>query len=484
MRRKVTRGTVRATPAKARAAAAYRAGEGRYRALFEAGPLPRLLYDPADCSVLMVNEAAVRLYGYTREQFASLTLRDLLPAEELPRLEALLASGPGDHYHSGLWRNVTREGSLLEVDVYSHAVNVGGRALRVVDVHDVTEERRSQQALRESEARLRALFAAMSDVILVLDSAGRCLELAPTRPSLLYRPAGRLRGRTLHEVLALPQADASLAQIRETLETGETTQVEYELKFAGRRRRYVATVSPLTPGSVIAVVRDITTQVEQYERLVDTERARADLAEHMNAEINHRARNNLAMVSGLLHMQALQEDDPRVARRLREAISRIRTFVDIHERIYTTNAEEVDLLAVTQQVARTLQGLFLGMGATLSVAGHCVPCPTRAATNLAVVTNELITNALKHGAPGAEGRLQVEVRLAREAGRLHIAVWSTGPPLPEGFDPGAQKGMGLRLAQSVIGEYRGRFCLRREGDGNVAELEVEEAALGVVRSLD
>jgi two-component sensor histidine kinase len=61
--------------------------------------------------------------------------------------------------------------------------------------------------------------------------------------------------------------------------------------------------------------------------------------EHLNEEINHRARNNLAMVSGLLQMQALQERDPGLAARLREAVARIRTFVDIHERIYATGAE-------------------------------------------------------------------------------------------------------------------------------------------------
>src|SRR5207245_5279706 len=88
--------------------------------------------------------------------------------------------------------------------------------------------------LRESEAELQALFSAISDVILVLDADGRYVKIAPTSPSLLYRPAPELIGRTLHEVFDQENADKFLGYIRRALAARETVQAEYSLHIEGR----------------------------------------------------------------------------------------------------------------------------------------------------------------------------------------------------------------------------------------------------------
>src|SRR5207253_2228025 len=84
--------------------------------------------------------------------------------------------------------------------------------------------------LREPEAELQALFSAISDVILVLDVDGRYVKIAPTSPSLLYRPAPELIGRRLHEVFDQDNADKFLGYIRRALAARETVQAEYSLQ--------------------------------------------------------------------------------------------------------------------------------------------------------------------------------------------------------------------------------------------------------------
>lgn len=337
--------------------------------------------------------------------------------------------------------------------------------------------RRAEEALRQSEARLRALFAGISDLILVMDREGRYLEIVPTKFELLHRSASELLGKTVWEVFPEPQAKFFAEHIRRALDTRETVSMEYSLMVGDKLMRFAAALSPLAEDTVIVVARDVTTQVEQYEQLLAAERSRAALAEHLNAEVNHRARNNLAIVSGLLQMQALQESDRRVALQLREAVARIRTFVDIHETIYAAGVEEVDLLEVLRQVASTLRAVFAAAGADLAVTGEPQLCPTRAATNLAVVTNELITNALKHGGPGADGELHITVHLSRGEGWLGIQVRNSGTPVPQDFDLAAAAGMGLRLTTSMAEQYGGTFSLRPTEGGSVAELIVAETAL-------
>src|SRR2546427_11745699 len=99
--------------------------------------------------------------------------------------------------------------------------------------------------LRESEAGLQALFSAISDVILVLDADGRYVKIAPTSPSLLYRPAPELIGRTLHEVFDQENADKFLGYIRRALAARETVQAEYSLHIEGREVWFAAAISPM-----------------------------------------------------------------------------------------------------------------------------------------------------------------------------------------------------------------------------------------------
>jgi PAS domain S-box-containing protein len=151
-----------------------------------------------------------------------------------------------------------------------------GEPVRVIgSMMDVTERRRAEEALRTSEAELRALIAAMTDVILVLDIEGRYLKVAPTNPSLLYKPSDELVGKTLHEVMPGKQADVFLEHIRRALETQRPVDTEYSLQIAGEEVWFAGTVSPMQEDSVVYVARDITVRTQlAYEEAVLPSRRR------------------------------------------------------------------------------------------------------------------------------------------------------------------------------------------------------------------
>ena len=124
--------------------------------------------------------------------------------------------------------------------------------------HDISERKRTQEALKASEAELRALFEAMTDVIFVLDSEGRCLRIAPTDPTHLYESSAILVGKTLHEIYPKPKADLFLAHIRQVLDEGERSNIEYSLPIKGSELWFDGSVSPITSDSVLWIARDIT----------------------------------------------------------------------------------------------------------------------------------------------------------------------------------------------------------------------------------
>ncbi|MGB2869637.1 MAG: PAS domain S-box protein [Bacteroidota bacterium] len=112
--------------------------------------------------------------------------------------------------------------------------------------------------IADSESELRALLASMDDVILVLDSEGRYLKIAPTNPSLLYRPSKELLGKTLHEVFPADQADFFLKKIRLALSKKAILHFEYSLIINKSTVWFHGSVSPLTETTVLLVGRDIT----------------------------------------------------------------------------------------------------------------------------------------------------------------------------------------------------------------------------------
>uniref|UniRef100_A0A7C4KJ64 HD domain-containing protein n=1 Tax=Anaerolinea thermolimosa TaxID=229919 RepID=A0A7C4KJ64_9CHLR len=137
-------------------------------------------------------------------------------------------------------------------------------ALEQKRIHE--EYQKTSRALEASEAELRALFAAMRDVVLVLDREGVYLKIAPTHPELLLRPAEELLGKRLDEFCPPEQARSLVQTIRRVLETRKTEIIEYELTIGGRSIWFETAVSPMTAESVIWVARDISERKRSMRR--------------------------------------------------------------------------------------------------------------------------------------------------------------------------------------------------------------------------
>ncbi len=103
--------------------------------------------------------------------------------------------------------------------------------------------KRADEALRQSEEELRALFASMHDVVMVIDHLGTYLKIAPTNPELLVKPPEELLGKTLQDVFPPDQPEKFISAIKQVLETKQTQQIEYELKIGERSVWFSASIS-------------------------------------------------------------------------------------------------------------------------------------------------------------------------------------------------------------------------------------------------
>lgn len=126
-----------------------RQSEKQYRDLFDLSPLPKWVYDAETLEFLDVNHAALTHYGYSRDEFLSMTIEDIWPEEHLPKLnEALKASlnTSGTHY-SGIFTHKKKNGELIQVEVQSSMIDYYGRDAKMVVAHDVTEQKENEAEL-------------------------------------------------------------------------------------------------------------------------------------------------------------------------------------------------------------------------------------------------------------------------------------------------------------------------------------------------
>jgi two-component system, sensor histidine kinase and response regulator len=191
----------------------------------------------------------------------------------------------GEETWVGEYRFRRADGGYSTVVDRAYVVRNGaGEPVRMVgSMADVTARKEAQERLRASEAELRALFSAMDDVILVLDAGGRYLEVAPTNPSLLYKPREDLVGRTLQEVWPEQQAEAFMGYIQRALDEGRTVEAEYPVEIDGREVWFAGSISPIDNEQVLFVARNITERKKAEEQLQQAEERFRSLVERMPA---------------------------------------------------------------------------------------------------------------------------------------------------------------------------------------------------------
>ncbi|NUO65173.1 MAG: response regulator [Gemmatimonadaceae bacterium] len=195
----------------------------KYRLLFRNNPVPMWVYANETLRFLAVNDAAVASYGYSREEFLSMSLRDVRPTEDVADLERVAHGLPGRYHKTGEWRHRRRNGEVFPVEITSHSVDWDGCAARLVLITDITERRAAEDAIRES-AKLAAIGQLISGVAHELNNPLSAILLFVE--TLLQEPRSAADTEAL--TMILDQARRSRAIVRDLLSSARGGQMRRE----------------------------------------------------------------------------------------------------------------------------------------------------------------------------------------------------------------------------------------------------------------
>jgi two-component sensor histidine kinase len=192
------------------------------------------------------------------------------------------------------------------------------------------------------------------------------------------------------------------------------------------------------------------------EILIRQRASRAEEDEALRNESDHRLLNGLQMVVSLLMLQSRAAITPDVALQLSVAANRVATIERIHRRLhFNDGTQTVAFKKYLEEFCCDFSGIMNSNEVSRNnIQVECaeISLPTAIAIPLGFITNELITNAVKYG----KGR--IDVRLEAGPGKGYaLAVTNDGPALPEGFDPAACKGLGMKIVQSFVRKIGGEL---------------------------
>jgi two-component sensor histidine kinase len=208
-------------------------------------------------------------------------------------------------------------------------------------------------------------------------------------------------------------------------------------------------------------LRSISTQIAMFHE-------NRSLHKHatFNKEIHHRVKNNLQNIASLLRLQLRRLDHLSPEQALTDSISRIMSMALVHETLSQNEIGMVDLGPLLGSISKVPDFPDRQM-ITLDVSGPPVLLPSREATSLALVVNELVQNALHHGL-GRRRDGKISLRIERTDSLISVVVQDDGPGLTENFDPGRHANLGLTIVRTLVKEdLKGEFSIGSE-DGTKA----------------
>ena len=468
---------------------ALRDSEERYRLLFESTPQPIWVYNEETLAFLAVNEAATRTYGYSRDEFLSMTIDDIRPQEDIPTL--IIKNDPNDLVISSPWRHRTRTGQTIYVEMSSHPVVFDGKNSRLVIVNDVTErklldekQQRLHTSLQQSAMEWRQTFNAIDFPVLIVDLDSSIKRSNLAAEQILGVDPDQILGKRVSE-LGESQPWKKAAELIEEIRINQTP-VSEEVKDEVSGKTWTITLYHINEfGSVgeraILIAQDITKRAQLEASLRQSEMM--SLLGSLVAGVAHEVRNPLFGISSILDAFETRFSDrteyQRYTNVLRDEIGRLTILMEELLEYGKPFRGELYLVSIEEMIARSIRACMpsadLAQVHLESRIEEALPKVRIDRRRLSKVFVNLIENAIQHSPQ--QGSVIIEANKITDGSHewVQCAIKDSGAgilaaDLPKIFEPFFSKrrggtGLGLAIAQRIMQEHEGKLIAGNNPEG-------------------
>lgn len=269
----------------------------------------------------------------------------------------------------------------------------------------------------------------------------------------------------------LPDREISAMLHRETFDSSRPFEKEIQIGDMILLQRDIKLEEAGILQRRILLLSDVT-EVRKKEREIKIKTA-------VIQEIHHRVKNNLQTIASLLRLQGRRSKSPEVKAALQESTNRILSMAVAHEFLSQHDTEEINVNEVTKGIIERVAPNMVDKDFVLTskIEGPEVVLPSQNASNLAVIINELILNAIEHGFEGRSHGM-IGLRTAIEEDGYLIELYDDGVGLPDDFDISKSKSLGLQIIKTLVQDDIGGSFEMKNDQGTRCILRIPVSNVG------
>ncbi|HPG38564.1 MAG TPA: PAS domain S-box protein [bacterium] len=399
----------------------------------------------ADARFVYVNETACHNLGYSRDELVSMTVHEIDPAFPPKVWKAHWQDVQKRHNFTIETSHKKKNNELIPVEITVNYINFHGREYNCAFAKDVSERKKAEKALRESEKRYRTLFETMAQGVVYQDDKGFITSANPAAERILGLTLEQMQGRTsMHPEWRSIKEDGRPVPGEEhpamlALKTGEkifnVVMGVYNPEIKNYRWININATpefndSGKKPVRVYATIEDITERKQKEEELRKYSRTQEVLLQ----EVNHRVKNNLAAIISMMHKEQDRElgQEKNLYRPILENLERrVNGLLTVHTLLSSNKWQPVNLGELCEIViGNAIKGSSFNKTIQVNVEKTAETVDSTVAHHLTIVLNELATNSVKYALVDRNTAV-ITVEANRVDDFLHLLYMDDGPGFPE-----------------------------------------------------
>ncbi|TYP92702.1 PAS domain S-box-containing protein [Fodinibius salinus] len=369
------------------------------------------------------------------------------------------------------WKHHQKDGTPINVEVSLNRLELAEGVYIQAIIRDLTEQKKAQRELKKSEQLFKNLFFNTPAAIAKVDRHNKVTMVNDSFERLFGFTEEELVGKDLNEAI-VPQQDEISADLseRNLAEDKLYKEVTRFTKDDEERDLLFGTVPVYVDGEAIGgfgIYVDITEQKQNQRKLQKS----LDEKQVLLSEVHHRVKNNLAVISGFLQLQALQVDNEQTQAELENSYLRIQSMALVHEMLYESKnfgeilfGKIIDNLVNKIKKSRSEESKNIDIETTK----ENVTLDINQAVPLTIIINEVVANCYAHAFNEESGVIEIELQ---KTGKLiSVEIQDNGVGLPDNFSVEDQSTVGMNVISKLTNQLKGN--LRYEDNNKGAWFEI------------